>query len=208
MTTTGAAKDNLMSTLVWDRYDEFESAVRREFSFLERKYGFRLCEVKQDGYVKSMRYASSDVYVILFYGPAAYEPELSFGRIGVDDVPGAMSFHAGDLTISKSSAEVDTPNSQGSKIERIVAGFARWLDEYGSDYLNGDQVVFERMAVRRAENIAAWGKEERIGQQKGKAEPAWKEKHYAEVVALLESMEGELTELERSRLAYARKHCP
>ena len=70
-----------------DNYAVFEDEVKSNFYFLEQQYGFRLNQIKQVGYAKVIRFESPSIYVNLFYGPSAYEPAISFGRIGIDDAP-------------------------------------------------------------------------------------------------------------------------
>lgn len=193
-----------------DNYAVFEDAVRDSFGFLEQQYGFQLSQNKQVGYAKVIRYESPLVYVNLVYGPPAYEPEMSFGRIGIDDVQGARSFHPGDLVLLKSSSgwKWGAINPDHSAMMEIVLGHAQLLRECGSSCLKGDQATFEEMKVRRDKAIEVWRQEEKVKQIRKDAQLAWDGKDYLAVARLYESIKGVLTDTEKKKLEYAKKRVP
>ena len=92
-----------MNLSTQNNYAVFKETVKNNFSFLVQKYGFRLDQIERTGYAMVIRYESPSVYVSLIYGPPAYEPEMAFGRIGIDDVLGNQGFHPGDLVLLRSS---------------------------------------------------------------------------------------------------------
>lgn len=191
-----------------DNYAVFERAVKDNFGFLEQQYGFRLIENKRVGYAKVIRYESPLVYVNIMYGPPAYEPEMSFGRIGVDDAQGARSFHPGDLVLLKSSSgwKWGAINPDNPAIVEIVSGHAQLLRECGSACLKGDQATFEEMKARRDNAVKVWHQEEKAKRVRKDAQFAWDSKNYRAVVGLYESIKDELTETEKKKLEYAKKY--
>jgi hypothetical protein len=179
----------------------FEEEVKKHFLFLVTDYGFQLSPIKQVGFVNSIRFESKEVYVYLFYGPPAYEVEMSFGRIGIDDLPGAYSFAPGDLTLLG-----NCPTWSWNSNKSDVAEFARFLRECGSDCLKGDQLIFAQMKRNRDTLSQNWHQSERIKNVRQAANDAWNQKQYDKVVKLYESIGTVLTGSEAKKLSYARKH--
>lgn len=196
-----------MNLSTQDNYAVFEETVKNNFSFLVQQYGFRLSQIEQTGYVKVIRYESPLVYVSLIYGPPAYEPEMAFGRIGIDDVPGNRGFHPGDLVLLRSSFgwKWRAVNPKNPVLVEIVAGHAQILRECGSACLLGDQASFEEMKARRDNAIEDWHQEEKVNSIRNDAQVAWESKDYRAVLRLLESIETMLTDTEKKKLEYAKK---
>jgi hypothetical protein len=196
-----------MNLSTQDNYAVFEETVKNNFSFLVQQYGFRLSQIEQTGYVKVIRYESPLVYVSLIYGPPAYEPEMAFGRIGIDDVPGNRGFHPGDLVLLRSSFgwKWGAVNPKNPVLVEIVAGHAQILRECGSACLLGDQASFEEMKARRDNAIEDWHQEEKVNSIRNDAQVAWESKDYRAVLRLLESIETMLTDTEKKKLEYAKK---
>lgn len=196
-----------MKLSVVDSSSAFEDAVTEHFNFLEQEYGFRLSHIQQVGYTKIIKYESPLVYVNLMFGPPSYEPEMAFGRIGIDDVMGAQSFHPGDLVLLNGSANwkwgpVDPANSV---LVENVSGIAQILRECGSACLRGDQASFEEMIARRNSAVKAWQQEEKSSQVRKEAQIAWDNKDYSAVIKLYESVYGLLTPAEKKKLSIAKK---
>lgn len=179
----------------------FEEAVKKHFLFLVTDYGFQLSSVQEVGFVKSIKFESKQVYVNLFYGPPAYELEVSFGRTGIDDLPGAHSFELGDLILLR-KCSTWTWNSN----ESDVAEYARFLRECGSDCLKGDQLIFAQMKSISDELAQKAAQEGRIKRMRQAADDAWHQKKYDKVVELYESIGTVLTGSEAKKLSYAWKH--
>lgn len=194
-----------LSTL--DNYAVFEEAVMNNFNFLVQQFGFRLDKIEQTGFVKIIRYESPLVYVNLIYGPPAYEPEMAFGRIGIDDAQGSQGFHPGDLVLLRSSFgwKWGAVNPKNSVLVEIVSGHAQVLRECGSACLLGDQASFEEIKVRRDSAIEAWHQEEKANSVRNDVLVAWEGKDYDAVGRLLESIETMLTDTEKKKLEYAKK---
>jgi hypothetical protein len=196
-----------MKPILIKKYIEFEKTVKALFEFLEKDYGFHIEEIKQSKYVRIIRYESPLVFVNLVYGPPSYEPEISFGRIGVDDMQGGRSFSVGDLLGLEYYSEwnwgdVDQSNS---RLLEIISGFACLFKKRGSGCLRGDGNIYEKMAVKRRVALNQWRKDETTRQAREAAEVAWNSKNYNEIVRLYQSMSDLLTEMEKKKLKYARK---
>jgi hypothetical protein len=166
----------------------FEEEVKKHFLFLLTDYGFQIKFIKQVGPVSSIKFESEKVYVSLFYGPPAYQVEVSFGQIGIDDLPGAHSFEIGDL-ILLGKCPTWTWNSN----ESDVAEYARFLRECGSGCLKGDKLLFAQMKNISDELAQKAAQEGRIKRVRQAADDAWHQKKYDKVVELYESIGTVLT---------------
>lgn len=189
-----------------DRSALFEDAVSNSFAFLERRYGFSRSTWRPTQQAVVVRYESPSLFVNLMFGPPAYEPEMSFGRLGIDDQPDGFSFEAGDLTQLKNCKDwaVPKPGPSGV-IEGQVAFFASLLDECGKLCLLGDPAIYAEMKSRREALVAEWRREERDKVRSDKIDSAWKAKDYRTVVALFMEHEGDLNDVDRKKLEIAKE---
>jgi hypothetical protein len=184
----------------------FEEAVKKHFLYLVTDYGFQLSHIRQVDFVNSIKFESKEVYVNLFYGPPAYEVEVSFGRRGIDDLPGAHSFQPGDLTLLGRCPTWTWNSNESDKLRGSVAGYAQFLRECGSDCLRGDQLIFAEMKRNSDAFAQKWAQEERIKTVRQAANDAWRQKKYDKVVELYESIGTVLKGSEAKKLSYSRKH--
>jgi hypothetical protein len=127
----------------------FETAVFESFSFLEQEYGFSKKVSRPNQYSVFARYENAVIYVNLMFGSPAYEPEMSFGRLGLDDIVGAFSFEAGDLIQLDSSQGWSKSAENADRIKGQVAWFALLLRECGHPCLDGDSATYSEMKSRR-----------------------------------------------------------
>lgn len=186
-------------------YEKFEEIVKSNFYFLEKLYDFHLSPGQQNNNVKIIRYKSSRVFVHLTYGPPAFEPEMAFGRIGIDDVPGEYSFDQGDLILLESCANWQWQPHYPNHMIGLVSEFARLLMECGTACLKGDEAVFVEMKNMRKQMVSEWYQQEKEKEVRKKALKAWKDKDYSTVVDSYEVIEDVLTKSEKMRLDYAKK---
>lgn len=184
---------------------DFKAAVLSSFAFLEQHYGFSNTVLRPSPHSVVVRYESRSLFVNLVFGPPAYEPEMSFGRLGVDDRQGGFSFEAGDL-IQLASRRGWTPNLKpDDAIARQVAWFASLLQECGQPCLLGDPSVYEEMKSRREAQVAEWQRDERTRRRDNEIDAAWQAKDYRAVVGLCSAYEGTLSKLNQKRLEFAKK---
>lgn len=184
---------------------EFEHTVLISFAFLERRYGFSHTVLRPSPHSVLVRYESRSLFVNLVFGPPAYEPEMSFGRLGVDDRQGAFSFEAGDL-IQLASCQGWNPDIKpGDAVARQVAWFASLLQKCGQPCLLGDPAVYEEMKSRREAQVAEWQRDERKRRRDNEIDAAWKAKDYRAVVDLCSAYERTLSNLNQKRLKFAKE---
>lgn len=186
-------------------YSAFETSVKRCFYFLH-EYGFRRLEAEQVGYVRLIRYESPRVYVNLFYGPPAYEPEMSFGRVGIDDLAETYSFDQGDLILLGACKDWTWEYAPECGLNGLISEFARLLISCGRQCLSGVPSVYREMRKRRDIAVKVSGQQEFLGSIRRDAEKVWRKRDYIAYTALMSRVENAITDLEHLKLDYARKH--
>lgn len=183
--------------------DLFESAVAACFSFLEQDYGFTKQVTRPTHQSVFVRYENAALYVNVMFGPPAYEPEMSFGRLQVDDVPGAYSFEAGDLIqLTSCLSKISNPGL-AEQIANQVAFLASCLRECGRPCLGNDSTVYIEMKARRDAAIADWHQDERNKATASQIEAAWNAKDYKAVIGICAAFDGPLSAVNVKRLAIA-----
>jgi hypothetical protein len=194
-----------MQSSTEDKSLQFKLAVVSNFQFLEANHGFSRRSSRPQKWTQLVIYENLQLYVILGYGPPDYEPEMSFGRRGIDDLPGAYSFHPGDLVQLDCCRNWTWNKDGGNALGAWVADLARLLDVCGAQCLAGDQLVFAQMKARRDRLVADWKKDEKLKDVRAQIEPAWKAKDYRLVLQLYEAID-ELSDLDKRRIAFAKAH--
>jgi len=188
-----------------DQSAEFEEAVVDSFDFLEVDYGFLRRSSQPQKYTQIVVYENPELYVVLSYGPPAYEPEMSFGRRGIDDLPGAYSFHPGDLVQLDCCRNWEWNRDQGNALASWVAELARLLATCGTECLADNPVSFVQMKNRRDKLIVDWKRDEKLKGLRTQVESAWRAKDYNQVLHLYESID-DLTEVDKKRVIFAKTH--
>ncbi len=191
-----------MHISVQDLSAEFEAAVLDSFKFLESEHGFLRHSSRPQKYTQAVIYENSDLYVVLSYGPPAYEPEMSFGRRGIDNVPGAYSFHSGDLVQLDCCRNWVWNKDQNNPLTNWVTELARLLALCGTQCLTGNPAVFIQMKTRRDKLISDWKHEEKLKSVRTQIDSAWKAKDYKQVLHLYQAID-DLTDLDNKRIAFA-----
>ncbi|MCA3239509.1 MAG: hypothetical protein ING32_15255 [Curvibacter sp.] len=191
-----------MEVSAQDESAEFESAVLDSFKFLESEHGFSRRSSRPQKYTQLVVYENPELYVVLSYGPPAFEPEMSFGRRGIDDMPGAYSFHSGDLVQLDCCRSWTWNKDRGHPLACWVAELARLFALCGEHCLTGDPVIFTQMKTRRDKLVADWKHEERLKGVRTQIDSAWKAKDYKNVLHLYKSID-DLTDLDKKRIVFA-----
>jgi hypothetical protein len=183
----------------------FEAYVEESFAFLEKDHGFSKKVTRPDQHTAFARYEKTSLYVNLMFGPPAYEPEMSFGRLGVDDAPDAFSFEAGDL-IQLASCDHGVSNpGLPEPIANQVEFLARVLRDCGQQCLRNDSRTYEEMKRRRILAVAEWKDQEHGKAVSRKIEARWQAKDYRSLVKICDDFEGKLSTIDAKRLAIAKE---
>jgi hypothetical protein len=193
-------------TMTQDLSINFEAASSDSFRFLEESYGFSRSVLRPNKNSILIRYESHSIYVNVMYGPPAYEPEMSFGRRGIDDVTGGYSFEAGDLIQLWEYRNLQLKQVSPGIIEGQVAWLASLLEKYGKECLMGNSATYSEMKARRERLISEWRRQEQYNELSQSIDSAWKAKDYKRIVTLCSRYSGSLGDLDRKRLQYAQSH--
>lgn len=177
----------------------FAEAVRREFEFLERIFGFR-CTEESPTFV---RYESDYVFVNVFHGRGSFEIGI---ELGIRSQP-TIHFRLPEILAGLAPGYTGERMFQASTapaVAKCVARLARIVDDHCSAALAGD-----RFALRAVEN-AAGVESERVTLQYqygaiiDRADHAWEAGEREKAALLYASAERALDETRRRRLSYMR----
>jgi len=186
----------------------FEDAVSRCFAFLEAQYGCTRSLFRPTGQAVVVYYESASFFLRLILGPPTFEPEMAFGRPGIDDGQDGFSFGPGDLMWLRDGQSQARPDQIATyAIEAQLAWFASLLRDRHPACLAGDLAIYAEMTSRRGTEVAKWRRAQRDGERSRQIEAAWKVRDYHAVIALCSGHEVVLGRLDRKRLAFARTKC-
>lgn len=173
----------------------FAEAVQRHIEPVLSPIGFRRTE--QSCYV--VMYESAKVFLQVIHDPMSYCIGIEFWRLAEPSerctLGGILAF-AGEYR----NFQASTPDRVNTALEEM----ADLLQKYGMEVLTGDIRTFQRLVRDSEARSKAYTKE--VVQQpiRATAHDAWQKREYAKVRELYESIEADLTPVERKRLEYAK----
>lgn len=180
---------------------DFRSAARKHFAFL-KVWGFSEPEERLEAHACWLTYTSPKVSLLLCYGPPEFEASLSFWLRSAPE----LSLGAGDLIAAGQRPELWAAAPGTENIEAHVSFLASAIHSVEEQLCSGDTIFFGLLTSARRAAIDEWIQSEKLKTMRSKAEAAWKNKRFNEIVALYNSVSGSLTGLEKKRLSYAEKH--
>lgn len=181
----------------------FIEVVRYEFSYLS-SYGFQ-CVKEEPTFV---RYESETTFLNIYHGRSSFEIAAEFGWLKHD----SQLYNIYELMRLSDPEEAERYRKRRNYIairpETVVTGVKRLssvIKRYSSPFLNNDSTISAKLAKQQKEIINRFADEILSSQVRPKAEEAFRRKNYAEVVKLYESIESQLSMVERKKLEYCRK---
>jgi hypothetical protein len=183
----------------------FVNAVHDSYAFLET-IGFKRSLLRPGQFGVIVRYQSPLIYVDVTYGPPQFEPQMLFGRIGVDDREDAFSFEAGDLIQVKGCVIPALDSIDEMKTVRQVRWLAALLKSCAADCLKGEDGLFNEMKSRRDVQVKAWIKSQQEEDLLRKLDQLWSSKKYAEFLHLAINFDDSLSVINIKRKILARKY--
>lgn len=182
----------------------FAEAARQAFSFLENT-GFRLAQVGST----RLQYQSDQSVVAIEWDPRSGGLEVFIGLLLKKGEPQEM-FSLSDLLNMQG---VDAPRGRMPFQVADEDSLAPFLDNLAEDTrthaqsaLAGDRIFFRRLNTFRSAQSQAYMRDMELRRVRSEAERAWRDRDLNNVIRLYGSIESDLTESERGRLVYARKH--
>jgi len=175
----------------------FAEAVLRHIEPVLAPLGFRRTE--QSCYV--FMYESAKVFLQVIHDPMSYAIGIEFWRLAKPSercTLGGLLASAGEYR----SFQASTPDGVNTAIVEI----ADLLRRHGRESLTGAPGTYERLVKDIEARSEAYTKE--IVQQpiRTAAHAAWQRGDFAKVRELYESIDADLTPVERKRLDYAKSH--
>jgi hypothetical protein len=187
--------------------DETVGRDRQRLNFahhVERKFRF----LTESGFVPFemlptiVTYKKGDVSVKVFHGRRSFE-------MGIEVCFGADSYSLSEIIRSVDIEEWDRFRNPTARTNAEVAsGLDRLIDvfnRYGLPALRGGAIYFADLKEKRKAGLKAYALEVRADQIRLKASAAFREGRYADAVALYENIASVLSNVEKKRLAIARK---
>ena len=180
----------------------FKDAVLSSFKFLT-ELGLHPVDEK----MTFVRYESSEVFVNVFHGRASFELGVEIGRLKESEEE-KLTIHDIVLWAGAEKAEgfgqhVMFQVSSPEGVREFVPKLAHVVQKYATPFIKGDATAYREALEARSRAAAEYVKQVNVKQVRNKAEAAWHEKDYAQVVELYSRMRSELSEVESKRLSYA-----
>ncbi len=182
----------------------FKEAVLNSFEFLKDE-DFHAVEQE----ITLVRYESDSVFINIFHGRSSFEMGVEIGRLNEPDKK--LSLH--DIIAAADSDKAEGAGCHGTfavssrkGVKELVPKLADLVIKYAMPFLHGDDAEFTSAFKLQSERWKAYVKEVNLRNIRKRAEAVWQEKDYDQVVELLDSIRGDLTEVEAKKLAYAEQH--
>lgn len=153
-----------------------------------------------------VKFTSPTVVLALSHAPVSYEIQVTLARKAA---PSQLYTLRDILDLALGPEHKDQGFFQASERGRVfecVRAIGDILSKYGETVLPGEPAVYERMDETARHRNEAYTKQVVQGPIRKAAEKAWQEHDYAKVRDLYDSIEPDLTPVERKRLEYAKSH--
>lgn len=180
----------------------FADMAKEAFSFLEGA-GFRLAHVEAG----HLRYESSNSVVVIDWDARSGELEAFVGLQSSAGSPQDMYsltdvFGLEGVPDRKMPPQVADEN----RLQPYVGQLADDLRAHARPALVGDRMFFRRLETLRHAKAEAFTQGLKLQQIRSAVERAWRNREFKKVVRLLASIESDLSEAEKEKLDYARRH--
>jgi hypothetical protein len=181
----------------------FACQARSAFSFLE-ELGFRVVDVSQI----CLRYEGAGAFVLISWDPRSWELNVSLGLLPLKgQVEKRFSFFGLLLMLDEQdSKRARPPEVAESGLRPFLERLAEDVRTYAQPALRGDRMFFRRLDVFRSAQATQYMRDMEMTRVRSETEGAWKKRNYDQVVRLYGPVEEFLTESEKAKLSYARKH--
>jgi len=182
----------------------FKDAVLSDFEFLSA-YGLK--PVQEE--VTLVRYESDTVFVNVYHGRGSFEIGVEIGRrdrpekYALDYVVSWAGKQAWETEGFDRGAMFQVSTREG--VQTFVPKVAQLVKKYGDPFLSGGAAFYDELEKANERASVAFEREQMLTRIRKEADAAWAAKEFARVTELLQPVQGDLTEIEGKRLAYAEK---
>jgi hypothetical protein len=181
----------------------FKEAVLSSFDFLSF-YGLRPVQAE----ITLVRFKSAIVLVNVYHGRASFELGVEIARLSSPDekvsLYDAVAWAGAEKTEGLGQHVVFQVSNR-KDVQDFVPRLARLVEKYAGPFLRGDASAYQAVKEASFKNTADYVKRINLNRIRDKAETAWHEKNYSQVVELYSSMREDLTKVETGRVSYAEK---
>jgi hypothetical protein len=174
---------------------------------LVSEYGFRSVRTE----ATFVRFESEAVFVNVYHGRASYELGVEIGQPQkVTGLPAERRFTLYEFVVLNNAEKVSGYTYYQVSRPELMGEFVNRLADLTKRYcglaLMGGPEIFEKVAQVRSRLSAQLMKEMALEGVRPQVDEAWRAKNFKRVIDLYESIEPHLTEAERKKLTYARRH--
>lgn len=180
----------------------FADMAKEAFSFLEDA-GFRLARVEA-GY---LRYESANSAVVIDWDERSGELEAF---VGLHSTAGSSQdmYSLTDIFGLEGVPDRKTPPqvADENRLQPYVGQLADDLRTHARPAVVGDRMFFRRLETFRNAKAEAFTQGLKLQQIRSAVEQAWRNREFTKVVGLFAPVESDLSEAEKGKLEYARRH--
>jgi hypothetical protein len=176
--------------------------ARESFSFLEGA-GFRLVRFGAG----HLRYESPSSVVAIYWDARSGELEAYVGLRASMSQPQDM-YSLTDVFGMEGVPDRKMPPqvADENRLQPFVDQLAEDLRVHAQPALVGDRMFFRRLEAFRRASAEAFTRGLQVQQVRSAVEQAWQDRDFKKVVGLYALIEGDLSEAEKGKLEYARRH--
>lgn len=180
----------------------FTDMAKEAFSFLEGA-GFRLVRIEAG----HLRYESLSSVVVIDWDARSGELEAFVGPPSSQGKAQDMYSLTDVLGMEGVPARKMPPQvAEESRLQPFVDRLADDLQAHAQPALVGERMFFRRLETFRHANAEAFTRRLKLQQVRSAVDQAWRNREFKKVVGLYASVESDLSETEKEKLAYARRH--
>jgi|SRR5882672_426632 len=182
--------------------ERFPDMAKRAFSFLEGA-GFRLTQID----ASQLRYESVQAVVDIVWDARSGELEAFVGQPSSTRRP-QDTYSLTDVFGMEGVPDRKMPPqvADENRLQPFVDQLAGDLRAHAQPALVGDRMFFRRLETFRHANAEAFTRRMKLQQVRSAVEQAWRNREFKKVIGLYTSVEGDLSEAEKGKLEYARRH--
>lgn len=183
----------------------FSTEARRQFDPIAKQFGLVCVAATEWG----LRYENDKVFLVLNFDNArSYELGVEIGVQGNHHLgpPFSLSEILRLRDVQDAVFVSGMMISDQTQLPDALSRLAKLTINYAHDFLMGNDFAFAQVERLRNKESSEFELASRLRYAKSIVDVAWPAKDYEAIVKALESLEAHLSETEKKRLEYSRKH--
>lgn len=183
----------------------FSTEARRQFDPVAKQFGL-VCVASTEW---SLRYENDTVFLLVNYdGTWSYELGVEIGKrnIWYPAPPFSLPEILRLQGIQNAAFVSGLMISDEAQLPHVLSRLAKLTTDHASDFLSGNEFSFSQIEKFRNRESSEFELASRLRYARSTVDVAWPAKDYEAVVRALEPLEVHLSEAEKKRLEYSRKH--